>query len=515
MAGWKVGRSFQLPALLALGIAPSGILSHFDFVSKIVQILRSMLRVESRHSAAKLNDAARPHLVHYTCGLTLDTTPSRDKEGIWRAPPFERQLRQGDPKDRNSKHTGRAWLDADPAQAALIDEICAAFVEACEVWGQFSIEEPSAPDDIRALLDQCSVEHNKKSDWAATLRSKLEAARGSCKVLDFMYGSHGDWDCVLYELLYWTCGITGVKRYEEFLYIYGKSGANAKGSRIMLLLQAFGNSTSAGYISFQNSVYFTQSDKEANKPDEAAAAARGCRILICDEAGKNNTAEGDTKLPFNAVVTKKWTDIAGTPLPFQAKYGKQETMTVTWKMIFFGNVLPDFVKADQAFKRRPSLLELSKRFVNAEEYDKDDKTQTLANTNYKDSDYLGTMVPELMCWMRRLLPALYTEKAAHRLKIQPVPAAVRGLTGEELALESHEKESRWIWSSGGGSVGWASQGVPGTGGELDGSSNWIVPTIPSHSAIALGSDRGSWKVGSSFQLGPPPGSPCKAPAGHG
>ncbi len=48
-------------------------------------------------------------------------------------------------------------------------------------------------------------------------------------------------------------------------------------------------------------------------------------------------------------------------------------------MIFFGNALPDFVKADQAFKRRPSLLELSRRLVNHAEYDGTEKTHALAN----------------------------------------------------------------------------------------------------------------------------------------
>ena len=418
----------------------AGVMSNYDFVSKIVQILRSMLRVESGYSASKLNDSERPHLVHYNCGTTLDATPFRDDAGVWRAPPFDQQIRQGTPQDRNSKRTGCVWRDADPEQSKLIDEICASFVEACEVWGQFSVEEPQAPDDIRDLLDQNSVESVAKADWAAPLRAKLEAAEGRCKVLDLLRGSHSDWDCVLYELLYWTCGVMGVKRYEEFLFMYGRSGANAKGSRVMLLRQAFGISHSSGYISFQNSLYFTQSEKEANKPDESASAARGCRLMICDDAGKNTTTDGNAKLAFNAPLTKKWTDIAGTPLPFQAKFGKQETMTVTWKMIFFGNVLPDFVNADQAFKRRPSLLELSRRFVNEDEYDSTDKTQVIANTDYKDADYLRTMVPELMHWMKRLLPALYTKTAAHRLKIQPVPAAVRGLTGEELATEGHEKD---------------------------------------------------------------------------
>ncbi len=79
-------------------------------------------------------------------------------------------------------------------------------------------------------------------------------------------------------------------------------------------------------------------------------------------------------------------------------------MTVTWKMLCFGSVLPDFAKADQAFKRRPLLLELSRRFANEEEYDTTDKAHAFANTNYKDADYLSTMVPELMRCMRRSPP---------------------------------------------------------------------------------------------------------------
>jgi hypothetical protein len=272
------------------------------------------------------------------------------------------------------------------------------------------------------------------------MRGKLDAAVKKCDILAFLRGSHSDWDCVFYELLYWSCGVAGVKRFEEFLYIYGRTGSNAKGSRIALLLKAFGDSMTGGYISLQNSLYFTQSEKDANKPDEAAAAAMGCRLLVCDETGHGTTAGETTRIVFNSVVTKKWTDVAGTPIPFQVKYGKQDTMTVTWKMLFFGNQLPDFMNADQAFKRRPSLLELSKRFVSADEYDPSDPTLALVNNNYKDSGYLGTMLPELIHWMRRLVPALYTEKMTYRLKLQPVPSAIKGLTGEELGLETYVKE---------------------------------------------------------------------------
>ncbi len=109
----------------------AGVLSHYDFVTKTVQSFAACCG-RSQVQATELNHSARPHLVNYDCGTTLDATPLRDDTGGWGAPPFDRKLRQGVPQDRNSKHTGRVWHEADPKQTDLIDEICSTFAEACD-----------------------------------------------------------------------------------------------------------------------------------------------------------------------------------------------------------------------------------------------------------------------------------------------------------------------------------------------------------------------------------------------
>lgn len=52
----------------------------------------------------------------------------------------------------------------------------------------------------------------------------------------------------------------------------------------------------------------------------------------------HNTDEGAQSMPLNAPLIKKWCDVAGTPLPFQRKYGIQETMIVTWAVFIFGSI---------------------------------------------------------------------------------------------------------------------------------------------------------------------------------
>ena len=419
----------QRMKLVPQQVKKTGICGHFDFVSKLATIVRALMRTMDRFRDSPLNSKSL-HTLHYKCGTTLDLSPARDSKGCWRAKPLGEQLRPGTPEDRNSKSTGQYWTACDPALATEIEEICKLFVDACERWGQFSIHFDDDESDF------------VMAEWAGFFRSKLEALMPKSVILQYFHGAHKEFDSVFYELMFWCRAFSGCQNYEEFLYVYGKFGSNSKGSRIKLLLLALGDSAKNGYLGFQSSAFFQKNDTEANKPDEATAAAGGARLIICDEMGSNKTNEGAKSMPLNAAVVKKWTDIAGTPMPFQRKYGVQETMTVTWAMIFFGNVIPDMKNADMAFKRRPSLMEITTRFVSDKDYNPNDKTHSLVNTNFKSVDFLVTMLPELMHWIRCIVPALYTEKATHSLRIQPVPASISFMTTSELALDDNKDEAQ-------------------------------------------------------------------------
>jgi hypothetical protein len=269
----------------------------------------------------------------------------------------------------------------------------------------------------------------------AELREKLEMLKPRSDVLRFFHDGHRSWDATLYELLYWTRGISGCKKYEEFLFVYGRNGRNAKGSRIMLLQEAFGCTKTGGYICFQQSSFFSQ-HMEANKPDEATNAAVGCRLLVVDESGSNKTSEGAKAMVLDAATVKKFCDVAGTPIPYQPKYQPQDTTVVSWALLFYGNVVPEMRNADTAFKRRPSLMEISTEFVSQKDFDGTNKLHVLADERFRSRKYLGLMAPELILWMRRLLPALYVPSANSSSKLQPVPTSVRGFTEEAAGTEA-------------------------------------------------------------------------------
>jgi hypothetical protein len=52
------------------------------------------------------------------------------------------------------------------------------------------------------------------------------------------------------------------------------------------------------------------------------------------------------------------------------------------------------------------------------------------------------MVPELMHWIRRLVPALYVASASSSSKLQPVPASVRSFTEEAAGAEEDKAAMR-------------------------------------------------------------------------
>lgn len=432
-------RGYEKEVWLPTAVKSSGVCGNWPMLSTARDIIRTIMKTDPAYKLPPLNDeCGNNHLIHYACGMTLDFTPFRDSDNVWRAKPFAQQLRPGRAEDRNAKTTGRRWESFEGGVADRVIDICARYVKACEDWGQFFIDCQAETEDVEELLN--APRDVEQEEWAAAMRRDLDELRASSVLLDFFFGSHKEYDVVFYELLFWARAICGRKNFEEFMYIYGKSGSNAKGARIKLLLQALGDSKSGnGYIAVLSSTYFTQAVKEV-KPDESAAAAKGCRVLIVDETGGGSTAEGARPLALNAPLMKQWCDAAGTPFPFQRKYGAQETMTVTWTMFFYGNVRLDVKHADAAFKKRPALLEIATRFVAADKYDPTDKTHVLERTDYKDDDFVRTMVPELMLWIRCLVPALYTKHMRHHRKLRPVPASVMAFTSEELGTEADTNE---------------------------------------------------------------------------
>jgi hypothetical protein len=98
--------------------------------------------------------------------------------------------------------------------------------------------------------------------------------------------------------------------------------------------------------------------------------------------------------------------------------------------------------ADAAFKRRPSLMEIATEFVVRKDYDPENQLHVLADERFRNRKYLAGMVPELMHWMRCLVPAVYVAWASSSSKLQPVPASVRSFTEEAAGTEEDKAATR-------------------------------------------------------------------------
>ncbi|CAE8720391.1 unnamed protein product [Polarella glacialis] len=381
------------------------------------------MRTNKLYKSVSLNSKSSK-IIHFDCGKTLDFSLIEDDEGNNIPRPYEQQLREGMPEDRNTKHTGNRLPPCDPVLDLQIAEVTKLYEFAITEWPSFSIEDLDDPDSGEAAQKLRDLMHKMMDS-------------GPSKLLGFLYGSQKDLDKVMYELLHYTrCG-TGCETFEQFLYFYGKKGSNAKGTRIKFLLKVAGLSTNGGYVGITKASFFQQSKMpSANATDEATAAMEDVKWLLVDEAGSNMTDQGALPQAMNATIMKTFTDIAGTPLPFQRKYGKQENMTVTWGMTFFGNVVMDAKNADDAFKRRPSMMEITARFVTRDDYDPNDKTHTLVNTDYKNDRFLMKMTGEFYEWVRRLYPLLYTVHSRNDSRIMPIPRDVKDFTETELGVTS-------------------------------------------------------------------------------
>jgi hypothetical protein len=103
-------------------------------------------------------------------------------------------------------------------------------------------------------------------------------------------------------------------------------------------------------------------------------------------------------------------------------------------MIFFGNTIPPFHGATEAFKRRPSLMQIDTRFVSDAEFDATDRTHSKADSRFKSPEFLKTMAPELVHWVRRLLPTLYTKRSKSYTRLQPMPRSISELNEDRLNL---------------------------------------------------------------------------------
>ena len=56
-------------------------------------------------------------------------------------------------------------------------------------------------------------------------------------------------------------------------------------------------------------------------------------------------------------------------------------------------------------------MEISTEFVSQKDFDDTNKLHVLADERFRNRKYLGGLAPELILWMRRLLPALYVPSA--------------------------------------------------------------------------------------------------------
>ena len=191
----------------------SGLVNHDDFVNKVARILRNMMKTDPNNPCRNkpLNDIS--HCIHFSCGTTLDLGYFLDADGYKRARPFAQQLRAGKPEDRNSKSTGNKWMEIDAELASRISAVCASYVELCEEYGNFSIDEADSP-------------------LAQSLYEALTGLKDTKSlILKFLFPTHKSFDVTMYELCsVWTCGTSQCLLYEEFPYFYGKYGKNAKGT---------------------------------------------------------------------------------------------------------------------------------------------------------------------------------------------------------------------------------------------------------------------------------------------
>ena len=402
----------------------SGICGNRAFKDTMAAELRNKMKTGTQWKNQPLDVSnLAAHMLHFRCGTSVNLGFHEDAEGNKTPTPFDEQVRQGAREDRNSRTCPVTFQVIDATLAEKIDTFCAKYARACEDLGQFHMDEVD-PETVLDLLQGGAVEE---------LRRDLQLLAKDSMVMQFFEGSHKSYDAAIFELMFWTRCASGCPCYEEFLYLYGKYGKNAKGARIALMLAVFGNVLSGGYVSVQGAGFF-QDELKTNKPDEATASAIGARFLVVDEAGTSSTDGKAGEKPYVCSTVNRYCDVAGTPLVYQPKFGQQKNSRVTWGMIFFGNTIPPFHGATEAFKRRPSLMQIDTRFVSDAEFDATDRTHSKADSRFKSPEFLKTMAPELVHWMRRLLPTLYTKRSKSYTRLQPMPRSVSELNEDKLNL---------------------------------------------------------------------------------
>ena len=79
-------------------------------------------------------------------------------------------------------------------------------------------------------------------------------------------------------------------------------------------------------------------------------------------------------------------------------------------------------------------MQIDTRFVSDAEFDATDRTHSKADSRFKSPEFLKTMAPELVHWMRRLLPTLYTKRSKSYTRLQPMPRSVSELNEDKLNL---------------------------------------------------------------------------------
>ncbi|CAE8628712.1 unnamed protein product [Polarella glacialis] len=110
----------------------NGICGHMDFIKKIRSIVSQLMRTHKLYKSVPLNSLSSK-LIHFDCGKTLDFSmiEGDDCKDIPR--PYEQQLREGMPEDRNTKHTGNRLPPCDQVLNLQIAEVCKLYESAARV----------------------------------------------------------------------------------------------------------------------------------------------------------------------------------------------------------------------------------------------------------------------------------------------------------------------------------------------------------------------------------------------
>ena len=382
------------------------------FVSRIAKAVCVLLQPQRVLD----DEVATGHMIHFECGHTLHF----DK-------PFDEQLQWGQREDRASRSTGSAFKEWEPPAGVRekVRELCDLMAVG---WAarDFTIDVEKPEDLAEALLANTEEGHHLR-ELGEQIKTGLEDVKQHSDILKLLFPSHGTWDPTMYELRQFARGASGCKLFEEMLIYLGRTGSNRKTTTLKLLTGTFGSSNkqgSRGYVCTQKAKYFEQKDTAgASAPDEGIAAMKSARFVVIDEfAGVTGH--------FNHTLVKQWTDVDGSALQFERKFGARDEIKPSWLMIWFCNELPPFDTADEAFARRPSVMPMYISFKAAENFDSGNASHMVADNTMRAR--AATFGPELIFWIRCLVAGLYSR--TDTTVMRPRPKVGEAATAEELEV---------------------------------------------------------------------------------